>query len=526
MTDLISILESSGSSREEMCPVAVPSSVASSCERLIWEGWTAQPSPVEESTTSKLLPKLLPELETSSYSALTLQQPDALSSILSVLHPFSHYSSASLELARNPDWSLKSSNPLRESSSEAGIRTSSFEGLYSGQHTTKKIHLGVIPYHLSEDQRQCAVSPPENECRLLSANSSGSLHWWHSIGPESPSSTLAFHNIGIQHSTFEKCEPRGQSHSSWPAASGTSPTVQYFHAHSADNEGVEVVKQDDSQISKALATYQPHGDHSLVLNSDRIASTTSHSEDPCGPKPGRRPAASYDTEMILSPSESFLTTPNMLSTLECVISGASNISDQYMNFVREPQEQRLSSISDLSLIPDSHADPHSIGFISGTFRTDSHGTGIRKNRIFLSDEESDFLPKKRSKYTVRGDFQMDRFDAVWGNTGLRGSSCPGNSVSQMMAIYEFGPALNRNGRPRVQRGSATDPQSVHARARREKIAERLRKLQHLIPNGGKVNLCRMTTNLCLFLFEIHSKSPSILSTSPDSNASPSSATAF
>ncbi|CAH1426088.1 unnamed protein product [Lactuca virosa] len=44
---------------------------------------------------------------------------------------------------------------------------------------------------------------------------------------------------------------------------------------------------------------------------------------------------------------------------------------------------------------------------------------------------------------------------------------------------------------RASRGSATDPQSVYARKRREKINERLRILQNLVPNGTKVDISTM-----------------------------------
>ncbi|KAG6541026.1 hypothetical protein Mapa_017599 [Marchantia paleacea] len=54
-----------------------------------------------------------------------------------------------------------------------------------------------------------------------------------------------------------------------------------------------------------------------------------------------------------------------------------------------------------------------------------------------------------------------------------------------------GPALNTNGKPRARRGSATDPQSVYARHRRERITERLKILQHLVPNGAKVDIVTM-----------------------------------
>nr|XP_016435055.1 PREDICTED: transcription factor bHLH139-like [Nicotiana tabacum] len=44
---------------------------------------------------------------------------------------------------------------------------------------------------------------------------------------------------------------------------------------------------------------------------------------------------------------------------------------------------------------------------------------------------------------------------------------------------------------RASRGSATDPQSLYARKRRERINERLRTLQTLIPNGTKVDISTM-----------------------------------
>ncbi|XP_057533052.1 transcription factor RSL3-like [Amaranthus tricolor] len=47
------------------------------------------------------------------------------------------------------------------------------------------------------------------------------------------------------------------------------------------------------------------------------------------------------------------------------------------------------------------------------------------------------------------------------------------------------------GKKRASRGAATDPQSLYARRRREKINERLRILQNLIPNGTKVDISTM-----------------------------------
>uniref|UniRef100_A0ACD5TUX8 Uncharacterized protein n=1 Tax=Avena sativa TaxID=4498 RepID=A0ACD5TUX8_AVESA len=47
------------------------------------------------------------------------------------------------------------------------------------------------------------------------------------------------------------------------------------------------------------------------------------------------------------------------------------------------------------------------------------------------------------------------------------------------------------GKARAGRGAATDPQSLYARKRREKINERLKVLQNLIPNGTKVDISTM-----------------------------------
>ncbi|CAI9777176.1 unnamed protein product [Fraxinus pennsylvanica] len=51
--------------------------------------------------------------------------------------------------------------------------------------------------------------------------------------------------------------------------------------------------------------------------------------------------------------------------------------------------------------------------------------------------------------------------------------------------------VKSNGKARASRGSATDPQSLYARRRRERINERLRILQNLIPNGTKVDISTM-----------------------------------
>ncbi|XP_073124280.1 uncharacterized protein [Henckelia pumila] len=59
------------------------------------------------------------------------------------------------------------------------------------------------------------------------------------------------------------------------------------------------------------------------------------------------------------------------------------------------------------------------------------------------------------------------------------------------SIPKGGRVHNSSGKTRASRGSATDPQSLYARKRRERINERLRILQGLVPNGTKVDISTM-----------------------------------
>ncbi|KAG6705433.1 hypothetical protein I3842_07G178600 [Carya illinoinensis] len=60
----------------------------------------------------------------------------------------------------------------------------------------------------------------------------------------------------------------------------------------------------------------------------------------------------------------------------------------------------------------------------------------------------------------------------------------GGATSESKAAASIG----LSGKSRASRGSATDPQSLYARKRREMINERLKTLQNLVPNGTKVDI--------------------------------------
>ncbi|KAL5559160.1 hypothetical protein UlMin_035371 [Ulmus minor] len=79
------------------------------------------------------------------------------------------------------------------------------------------------------------------------------------------------------------------------------------------------------------------------------------------------------------------------------------------------------------------------------------------------------------------------------NTGVDGHSSISYSSEDdnVGSTSETKAAVNSNGKTRASRGTATDPQSLYARKRREKINERLRILQNLVPNGTKVDISTM-----------------------------------
>ncbi|KAL9362301.1 hypothetical protein Peur_045086 [Populus x canadensis] len=70
-----------------------------------------------------------------------------------------------------------------------------------------------------------------------------------------------------------------------------------------------------------------------------------------------------------------------------------------------------------------------------------------------------------------------------------------NQLSSMPQTSSAAPVegCNGTGKPRVRarRGHATDPHSIAERLRREKIAERMKNLQELVPNSNKVDKASM-----------------------------------
>uniref|UniRef100_A0A0D9Y101 BHLH domain-containing protein n=1 Tax=Leersia perrieri TaxID=77586 RepID=A0A0D9Y101_9ORYZ len=88
---------------------------------------------------------------------------------------------------------------------------------------------------------------------------------------------------------------------------------------------------------------------------------------------------------------------------------------------------------------------------------------------------------KKAKQTVEKDTSV---------TIPNGSCCTSdNDSSSSQGAADAG--ATSKGKARAGRGAATDPQSLYARKRRERINERLKTLQNLVPNGTKVDISTM-----------------------------------
>ncbi|KVI06728.1 Myc-type, basic helix-loop-helix (bHLH) domain-containing protein [Cynara cardunculus var. scolymus] len=113
--------------------------------------------------------------------------------------------------------------------------------------------------------------------------------------------------------------------------------------------------------------------------------------------------------------------------------------------------------------------------------------------VFIADLGKE-TPLKRNNEDDGEESNQDNENIINNNNG-RGnaqssSSCSSEDDSNVFQDTNGG-AINLTVKTRAGRGAATDPQSIYARKRRERINERLRILQNLVPNGTKVDISTM-----------------------------------
>lgn len=142
--------------------------------------------------------------------------------------------------------------------------------------------------------------------------------------------------------------------------------------------------------------------------------------------------------------------------------------------------------------------PQTKSAISAKVHCLDHNSKEEQRQINLGNSKADvYTHKRNSTESVLGDdHQPRRKSAVlWpsanGYNNLQNSSVLTYDTSTTAPKTATRLALNTNLRQRAKQGSASDPQSIAARHRRERISERLKILQDLVPNGSKVDLVTM-----------------------------------
>lgn len=173
--------------------------------------------------------------------------------------------------------------------------------------------------------------------------------------------------------------------------------------------------------------------------------------------------------------------------------------------ITEPSHD-LRSLQDLSILspisqllpPSSFDDVYSLSHVMGQ---------ERKQGFVFQGENADSDGNKYNE--MNKILQLDNLSAsvaVKGKQDLQKNALPSSASGPQIPMTTVGlPSLlqstssnpsggcNGAGKPRVRarRGQATDPHSIAERLRREKIADRMKNLQELVPNSNKTDKASM-----------------------------------
>ncbi|WCJ35542.1 basic helix-loop-helix (bHLH) DNA-binding superfamily protein [Euphorbia peplus] len=199
-------------------------------------------------------------------------------------------------------------------------------------------------------------------------------------------------------------------------------------------------------------------------------------------------SSSNSSSSFLAPcsnQETFFFSDNSMSMDFCVVDEKN--SNSLVPFFPEVSMAEADCVNENISNPENALPPKDLSLkrkfeISETEVNPSHN--VKKKTRVTKD-----LPKAKKDVKATKNASLNNKEEAEKNGGEEGQST--SSCSSEEDNGSQSEALNSSGKARAGRGSATDPQSLYARKRRERINERLRVLQNLVPNGTKVDISTM-----------------------------------
>ncbi|KAG6402551.1 hypothetical protein SASPL_134747 [Salvia splendens] len=216
-----------------------------------------------------------------------------------------------------------------------------------------------------------------------------------------------------------------------------------------------------------------------------------------------------------TPSPSFPITSNQTNYLCSISQESSNATtdfDESLFFNMHGNEDQHHHHSFESMIMNLHGNAgfmelpsHHFVRLEGENRALETADSCRMKRMLEADDKSEGFPlenpmkkprvsrnkntsgqPKKGKKLIQENNNEEEING--GGNSSSSTSEDDSNASQEVINEEI---KNSNTKARASRGSATDPQSLYARKRRERINERLKILQNLVPNGTKVDISTM-----------------------------------
>ncbi|GJM95912.1 hypothetical protein PR202_ga12701 [Eleusine coracana subsp. coracana] len=160
------------------------------------------------------------------------------------------------------------------------------------------------------------------------------------------------------------------------------------------------------------------------------------------------------------------------------------------------QEEGLAQCMEAILNPSHRSNNSSCGDLeySSMHLLDAIGTSVKRKLPEQGKLDGQMRNRKCARKSdlkrVKKIMQQEGEDGIIALRNVQSlSRCTSENNSN--ASYETPVAANLNGKAQTGHRSATESQSLYARKRRERINEKLRVLQNLVPNGTKVDISTM-----------------------------------